>query len=169
MFLGHRRHQTWQRLPVSHYNRSLLSRSDQASNKPLYRCCAWQKPNHQTSSGAKWQITPLPVWESLFHSLCPLSFPFLIFFVSLSTSYLFLPRGLSSLSFLTPLLPRCLSLCLSLRFHLCCPSSLSSYFHIPPSPRIYRSVCPSHPVISGRAWQLGRGREWTMTYSPLSL
>lgn len=165
MFWGHRRHQTCNKLPVSHYNRSLLSHNDQASNKPLYRCCAWQKQSHQTSTGAKWQITPLPVWESLFHSRFSLSlFPFLDLFVSLSTRSPFLPLGLSSLSFLTP---RCrLSVFLS-AFILAAPLLflLTFIFPISLNPSLRLSVTSCY---LGRTWQLARRGERTMTYSSLS-
>lgn len=168
MFGGHRRHQTCNKLHVSHYNRSLLSHNDQASNKPLYRCCAWQKQSHQTSTGAKWQITPLPVWESLFHSRFSLSlFPFLDLFVSLSTRSPFLPLGLSSLSFLTP---RCrLSVFLS-AFILAAPLLflLTFIFPISPNPSLRLSVTSCYLGRPDSLPDAGNGRWLTLLSLPRS-
>ena len=165
VYSGHNRHQTWQNClspiitaavcratetkhPTGHYIDAALDRSTESS--------------HQTSSGTKWQITPLsclslslrfslslPLSLSLSLSLPP--FAFLDLFVS--------PLPFNKLSLLCPfspvvshltLLASLLQTALSV-FHsafIFCPSSLSSHFHIPPSPWIYLSHCPSHPVIS---------------------
>lgn len=145
--------------PTSHYIDAALDRSTES--------------NHQTSSGTKWQITPLSCLSlSLFHSLCPLSFPlpFLICLslFSLSTSSLFsvLSPPWSLISFLTPLLLCCLSFCLSLCFYLSAPLFFLLTFIFPISLNLSLSV--RHILSSRRTWQLGRCREWTMTYSPLS-
>lgn len=146
--------------PTSHYIDAALDRSTES--------------NHQTSSGTKWQITPLSCLSlSLFHSLCPLSFPlpFLICLslFSLSTSSLFSvlspPWSFISL-FLTPFLPCCLSFCLSLCFYLSAPLFFLLTFIFPISLNLSLSV--RHILSSQRTWQLGRCRGWTMAYSLLS-
>ena len=135
VYSGHNRHQTWQNClspiitaavcratetkhPTGHYIDAALDRSTESS--------------HQTSSGTKWQITPLSCLSlSLRFSLClPLSLSLSLspplclswsFCLSFSfqqalSSLSFLPRGLSSHSFSFPSTDG--AVCLSLCFYL---------------------------------------------------
>lgn len=138
VYSGHNRHQTWQNClspiitaavcratetkhPTGHYIDAALDRSTESS--------------HQTSSGTKWQITPLSCLSLSLRFSLSLSppLPFLIFLslFSLSTSSLFSvlspPWSLISLF----KLPFYRAVCLSRCFYLL---PLSSFFSLSYSP-----------------------------------
>lgn len=104
-----------------------------------------------------------------FHLLFP-SLDLFVFLLTFNQLSPFCPLSpvVSHLSFLTPLLPACLSVC----WFLAMLSSLVlvsfSSLSYSPSAWISFSLSDHHILSSQRTWQLSRCREWTMTSFPLS-